>query len=683
MATHAYILKAGKSLLASLLTFWALDVLVNVGGLQSLFASRDFIATPTDYFGLLIAVSQLALLATLMSWSTAPIAAILLRSKDVSKEAIALLGAIVIAFTVASGFRIAWDGALPALVLAAWSAIVAWPLFRRRVLRAPDGHDSLGATTAYLAYPSLVVGFAIHALADAARSDWIRAAVEVTAILLLAALAHTAKRVRYGRGSASQWFPILAGILLALGTSLSSSSYGRMLHEMPKRRESASPHLFLIVLDTLRADHLKRFGYSRNTMPALERWAERALVARRAVSPAGWTRPAHASIFSGMTVSQHGVHYGQDVFNTAAHEGIRWLPQRLSERGYYCLALSANPSALPDESLGFHRVLIPDRGGWNRSTLGGMADHRSPLTVRVSERLRWRTPYADARTVADATLRAGPPPSGPIFLFVNFMDAHSPYNPPAEALEALGIRPPHLFRRYSLHRQLTRRWLTLPSGKQQNLADLYDGELRWIDMHLSRLLEWIDATYGEDSTVVITSDHGEELGEAGEVGHEYGLSQRLLHVPLFIRSPRLRPGDFEEIVSLRRLYDFILLLGDGERVDPRILVEPDSGGVVSERYPSGHNVAASGSRYGRAWVSLIDERYKAVGPSGSGFDLYDIKVSGFDDEVPVSNEPVRGLLRGRVDSYWEGSRDRRGEVEERGAPSRDELQQLRALGYVE
>ena len=121
----------------------------------------------------------------------------------------------------------------------------------------------------------------------------------------------------------------------------------------------------LIVLDTVRADRLPIYGYSRQTMPQLARWARGGVVALRALSSAGWTTPSHASIFSGAPVSVHGIHYSASRrLHTDARAGTQWLPQRVAEMGYSTLAVTANPQALVDDIEGFDRVFSPERKEW-------------------------------------------------------------------------------------------------------------------------------------------------------------------------------------------------------------------------------------------------------------------------------------------------------------------------------
>jgi hypothetical protein len=448
------------------------------------------------------------------------------------------------------------------------------------------------------------------------------------------------------------------------------------------RASTARPNVVLVVLDTVRADHLRRYGYARDTMPALERWAERALVAERAVSPAGWTSPAHASLFSGLTPSQHGIDYAidpADGLRTRARDGIRWLPDRLAAAGYTTLAVVANELALPAEVTGFARRLAPRRDGWNGATLGHVADALLPPLRWASEAIGWRLPYVDAEGIVDVALRALPE-GGPLFLFVNFMDAHSPYDPPPSALRALGVAPGHVIDRYLSHRDLTKRWPRLPAGAAAELADLYDAKLRFLDGELARLLDAVAARLGPETVVVVTSDHGEELGEEGRVGHEFGLSQALIHVPLFVRAPGLDAGTVAEPVSLRNLFGFIARVGEGGGAARSELTRDDGSGVLSERSRSLYNIYHLGRGYDRAWVAGFEGALKAVGPTEDGFALLDVGSAGFDRELPAADGPAGAALRERIDRYWNAFRDRR--KSGGAAPLSAEVEaRLRALGY--
>ncbi|HXI03051.1 MAG TPA: sulfatase-like hydrolase/transferase, partial [Candidatus Saccharimonadales bacterium] len=477
-------------------------------------------------------------------------------------------------------------------------------------------------------------------------------------------------------------------VALAAAACLVSQTRDRASGPLPAAAPG-KPSIVLIVLDTVRADHLHRFGYARDTMPALEAWARDALTVERAVTPGGWTSPSHASIFTGLSVSEHGVHYAEDPGGDDEHlgtlpvEGLPWITNRLSALGYRCIAVSANSLAIPHEMTGWSRHVEPRRILWLPSTLAGLGDIVSPLSRRISEALRWRMPYAEASDVVDITMRAVPPQGGPLFLFVNMMDAHSPYNPPAAALRSLDVDPRPPFGLYATHRDITREWKDLPPGTGEALADLYDGELRSMDMELRRLLPWIDGRFGKNALVIVASDHGEELGEKGRVGHEYGLSQRILHVPLFVKGDGVRSGDDNEVASLVNLYDYILAAASGGTPDEAILSQAGKHGILSERYPSGYNAAKLGPAYGRAWVSLIEDDLKVVGPPDEGLKLYDLGKEGFSSEVPLAMTPEAALLGGRIADYWDALRDQRTGDEGRAAESKERLRRLKALGYVE
>jgi hypothetical protein len=687
------LLLALRLFLGALVALWVLDVLLSMGFLKAFLLHHEAPGRAQDFAGLLVGELQIAIGVAVVAWFAGAAVGLVRARSRWDREAVSFLSALMVALVVLAktpDWHFTSASFVRKLIVLVVTGSIAWPTARLLMRARRADAWGVGEIIQWALIPALVVGFANEALNRLVSGALPAAAVSAVAsgaFLFVAVLSLGARPTR--RLSWVRWLPILVAVLLAAHSCISFRTCGSYDYgATTARRPGYRPHIILIIIDTVRADHMRCYGYSRDTMPALERWATGALTARRAVSPAGWTTPAHASIFSGRTVSEHGIHYGSSQqgtgvgapFVTSAFEDVSWLPDLLRDEGYHCLAISANVLALRPEITGFDRVIIPERDGWLHSSLAARVDAVSPLTRGISERMGWRMPYVDARGIVNITMSAVPRDDRPLFLFVNFLDAHGPYNPPAPALKDLGVQPGHVFPRYLLHRKISRLWDSLPEGKAQYVADLYDGELRWVDMNLELLLRWIDERYGEDAVVIVASDHGEELGEEGRVGHEYGLSQRIIHVPLFVRGPGLCGGELRDVVSLRSLSGFIHSWAKGDSPGVEELVEVGEHGLVSERYASTENASILGPDYERPWVSVIDGQYKAVGPSQRCFELYDIEAMGFDREVVTSDSLLESALRARIDEYWEEFRDQRTGGEE--APLAREMEVLRSLGYL-
>jgi arylsulfatase A-like enzyme len=388
-------------------------------------------------------------------------------------------------------------------------------------------------------------------------------------------------------------------------------------------------------------------------------------------------------MFSGLTVSQHGVHFGEgSQFWTPPVDGIDWLPAQLAARGYDTLAIASNPLSLPADDLGFARRFQPDRKTWHgNDTIAVSVDDNLELPVisRWSAWLRWRDPHVTADGVIAIARRAlrRAPTSPPLFLFLNFMDAHGPYNPTPAALNALGLEEVSAAHRYRLPARIGKQ--QLPPRDIADLSDLYDGELRSLDRHLGPFIEEIVARLGTETVVVVTADHGEELGEEGRYDHLYGVVQRLVHVPLIVRDPRLPSGRRPELTSTKNLYRYLLGVADGHH-DLDSLANADGDDVISERYPSGRYQRQLGSEYGRPWVALFAGTLKAIGPSSAGRELYRLD-SRYARERRLVESPTTAGLFERLDRYWEEQRDRRGSSGQEH--DREELERLRALGYID
>ncbi|UCH84094.1 MAG: sulfatase-like hydrolase/transferase [Candidatus Latescibacterota bacterium] len=680
-------MNAVRAFIATLLSLWILDVLVHFSTLQELYLRHPLQAIPTDFLALFLAEIQIALTVVIACWLIGAAAARVFKAREKTNVAVVLLSSAVVAMTAFMSVRVAWKFATTDPIVAVIAAVVVGcgtcaVLFLKAFHITDRG--SLGEILQAVLYPAMIVGLLNQLVArlvegriEAAVVNFVIAAVLIAALVVL--LAFRSGLLRF----VLRWLPFGVTVLLASYVVISAREYGHNDDTIYRDPTKKRPPIILIVLDTVRADHLKKYGHLLDTMPALERWAENTVVVKRAVSPSGWTGPAHASIFSGLPVSLHGHHYGisKDVFATAPVEGVEWLPQRLEKHGYQCVAVTANPLSLPVDDMGFKYVFQPSRRPWDRMSLAAEVDHRFSLLRRLSERMRWRMSYVDAREMVEIVKRAVPEGDGPVFLFVNLLDAHSPYNPPEEALKSLGVNPEPPFHRYYSHRKLTVEWPNLPKSKQRALSQLYDGELRWIDMNLDGLFQWIDDRYEGQAIVIVTSDHGEELGEYGRVGHEYGLPQSLLHVPLFVKAPYMEPGEFESIMTIRSLYGFISQIASGEEPTFASIARPDVMGLVAERYPSSHSIGVMpGSGYDRPWVALFDGKLKGVGPSEFEFEIYDIETNGFSlDWIYVDSTGTQNLSD-RIDEYWATYRDRR--EESAVDDSAEKVDKLRSLGYI-
>ncbi|MDX1745907.1 MAG: sulfatase-like hydrolase/transferase, partial [Halobacteriales archaeon] len=210
-------------------------------------------------------------------------------------------------------------------------------------------------------------------------------------------------------------------------------------------RASERPDVVFVVLDTVRKDRLSAYGYERPTSPGLESFADEATRFEEAVAPAPWTLPVHASLFTGLYPSEHGASQERPYL-----EGTTTLAESLSAAGYATACYSSNAWITPytgltrgfDDQDNFFEIMPGDlfsgplAKAWrtlnDSSRLRSVADRLVDLGNRVNERLA-AGEGADSKTpdVIDRTIDFLDRTDGPAFAFLNLMDAHLPYHPPA------------------------------------------------------------------------------------------------------------------------------------------------------------------------------------------------------------------------------------------------------------
>lgn len=286
-----------------------------------------------------------------------------------------------------------------------------------------------------------------------------------------------------------QLFPLgalLAPLFAACGDSKSPAPSGPPADALPASR----PPVLLVTIDTARADRFGCYGYTMGRTPTVDALASEGLRVERAYAHVPLTLPSHATILSGVHPAGHGLHVN---FQGALPAELPTLAERFAAAGYRTGAFVG--AWVLDRAFGL------DRGFEHYDDLS----HLAAAADRQTERT--------ANQVIDAALRwleADDP--RPYFAWVHFFDPHDPYEP--------------------------------PNFYTEGLASMYDGELAFVDAQLARLLAVIEAR-GElaELVVVLTSDHGESLGEHGEATHGVFVYDATMRVPLVLRAPgRIQGG---------------------------------------------------------------------------------------------------------------------------------------------
>ncbi len=388
-----------------------------------------------------------------------------------------------------------------------------------------------------------------------------------------------------------------------------------------------------------------RYDSARDHAPELSSLADDNVWFERAIAPSPWSLPSHASLFTGRYPHEHGSHRLDGTIQTP-------LLDELSERGYVTYGISANGFA--SQRTSFHdrfdqfyytggrdlyhdglnvsgfaqRFLTKDddsKATAIRKTLGRIArhDHRLKSIANLAsvglgelaqdhpvlQRIPHRTfapdsgycyaPERNTRLLESIVAEAG---EEPFFAFVNYMDTHRPYKPRAE------LQREHLGETLS-YRELLRLNETvaypwefvdeLENGEVdeddvETVRGLYAGEVQTVDEQLRRVRETLQSEgLLDDTLIIVTSDHGENLGEADErgnrrMGHEASVSDAVLHVPLLLAHSELDGRTVSEPVSLKDLYGLVLdgipdLMASGGGEIPGLLPFE---GTVSSQYPA-------------------------------------------------------------------------------------------------
>lgn len=291
----------------------------------------------------------------------------------------------------------------------------------------------------------------------------------------------------------------------------------------------ARPNILLVLLDTVRADHLHCYGYERTTSPVIDSLAAEGTIWMQVQGQSSWTLPAMASIFTGTSERSHRAGL-RDGHAFGLSEELETIPVLLKDEGYTTSAFFNVPVMAP--SYGFTR-------GFDFTDCRGC----SVETLKAEEVVDSFIDYMDHQNIHD---------DSPFFIVLHLFDPHSPYEPP-EPFASLWADQSYNGTRWGS--KTTAEIITgfssgeMDSAGLQNMIDLYDGEIAYTDNQLRRVFNYFEDRGIIDNTLVIlVADHGEEFGEHGEVLHGFQLYQETTRVPLIISGPNISSGNVEYTV---------------------------------------------------------------------------------------------------------------------------------------
>jgi arylsulfatase A-like enzyme len=371
--------------------------------------------------------------------------------------------------------------------------------------------------------------------------------------------------------------PVVIATVATLGASLWVGARQKQVQENARSLPAAgSPNVLLIVLDTVAAGHLSLHGYERATSPTLVELAGRGIRFDSARAPSSWTLPSHASMLTGRWLHELSVGW-----LTPLDQAQPTLAEFLGDKGFATVGMVANTgycgtdSGLARGFTRYHDFTFPQLTALKTSVLVNRALEGIRATVYYSEdwlrasRLlpgveRFVRSLDDDRKAAAGVNREfldwlanRSQPERPFFAFLNYYDAHYPYQLPPGHLHRFGVEPTD-----SYQRLLIQQWGMLdkttvsPTGVAFAI-DAYDDCIADLDEQLGKLVDELSRTGVLDRTwLIITADHGESFGEnPGCFCHGTSLYDTEIHVPLLVVPPQgsaFKPS-VKESVSLRDL----------------------------------------------------------------------------------------------------------------------------------
>lgn len=436
------------------------------------------------------------------------------------------------------------------------------------------------------------------------------------------------------------------------------------------------PNIIVIVMDTVRADHLSCYGYEKKTTPQLEKLVESSRIFHKAYTPGGWTPPAHASLFTGLYSTAHKV----TQENWTMSEKLLTLAEVLSGEGYETLGIVENPMLTKYHN--FHQGFQNYYESWKEKKEYKGNKSLFPFRKHIKSQKK----------------------NKPLFCFINFIAPHSPYNSSKGFYdtfltdESISVEANHWVD-YYIDR------INFSPEEFQHLNELYDAEILYTDFLIGEIINLLkNHRLWENTLFVVTSDHGENIGDHGLVDHVFSLHESIIKIPLIIHYPKMfspgtedhKPALLVDIfptvlsaVGLKKKNFFFqgVDLTKIRRGDRLIFSEYYYPKQVLQKYPPHIRQGPKLEKYRRRIRAVIDGGYKLIWGSDGAHQLYNLKESPdekrnlIQDEekqqkVKIMMKKLEMLKKKYKMNLVEMNRQRKEKMDE------ETLKALKSLGYI-
>jgi arylsulfatase A-like enzyme len=420
---------------------------------------------------------------------------------------------------------------------------------------------------------------------------------------------------------------------------------------------SVRPNVLVYVVDTMRADHLGLYGYSRNVSPEIDEFGSQAYVFDQAMAQTSWTKPAVASIFTGLGTTAHGVNHREHRLPSRLHT----MAELFSDASYRTAAFTTNAYFSTDSGL---------RQGFDEFKL------QPARASRVHQQI---FEWLDMKEGED-----------PFLLYVHTIDPHAPYDPPesfrrefaAEVEDPAAGSFEHI-------RGLAFGEIPRTPQTDQSLIRLYDAEIAYADRQFGLLLDDLRRRGLYDEMLILfVSDHGEGFYEHGVQGHGWDLYRESTQVPMILKLPGKSSG--HRVKALAQQIDLLPTLLDLAGIEIPEVIQGRSLVPLLAREPTPEAEPVPVFSYldyeGRRGMSVIYGQWKLIEPLSGSFapsrELYDRLA---DPEEKIDLAAKRPILAGYLATLV-----RQRLLEPERLPEVESIefddqtrQQLRALGYLE